>query len=171
MGACVSSEDREGKERSARIDKLLEEDSRRLKTECKILLLGSGESGKSTVVKQMKIIHQNGFTRDELMIYRPVVNKNVVESAQDVANAIIKFSLQPEIGANRVSQGLDLTRWAFLNRTCMIDSIKDYMIQIKDFKYDPDPSFTLPPSLAEAIESSCRDPVIQMRMERSNQVY
>ncbi len=45
------------------------------------------------------------------------------------------------------------------------------MIQIKDFKYDPDLSFTLPPSLAEAIESFWRDPIIQTLMERSNEFY
>ncbi len=104
MGACASAE-----VRAAQIDKLLEEDTRRLKMECKVLLLGSGESGKSTVVKQMEITHHNGFAKDELMIYRPVINKNVVESAQDVANAIIQLSLQPEIGVNRVSQGLNFT--------------------------------------------------------------
>lgn len=32
--------------------------------------LGAGESGKSTVVKQMKIIHGDGFTKDELEGYR-----------------------------------------------------------------------------------------------------
>ncbi len=42
MGACMStnSEEVELKKRSQRIDKDLEEDSKRLKRECKILLLG-----------------------------------------------------------------------------------------------------------------------------------
>ncbi|KAH9014680.1 heterotrimeric G protein alpha subunit [Lactarius hengduanensis] len=49
---------REAEERacSDMIDRQIEEDSK------KILLLGFGESGKSTIVKQMKIIHQNGYT-------------------------------------------------------------------------------------------------------------
>jgi hypothetical protein len=42
MGACMSSnvEDLEQKKRSQQIDRRLEEDSRRLRRECKILLLG-----------------------------------------------------------------------------------------------------------------------------------
>lgn len=43
MGACMSSEsseDLEKKKRSRAIDARLEEDSRRLRRECKILLLG-----------------------------------------------------------------------------------------------------------------------------------
>lgn len=34
---------------------------------------GSGESGKSTIVKQMKIIHQNGYSKDELLNFRMIV--------------------------------------------------------------------------------------------------
>jgi guanine nucleotide-binding protein G(i) subunit alpha len=42
MGACVSSntDDSEGKKRSQMIDRSLEEDSKKLRRECKILLLG-----------------------------------------------------------------------------------------------------------------------------------
>ena len=42
MGACMStnSEQEEQKKQSQAIDKILEEDSRRLRRECKILLLG-----------------------------------------------------------------------------------------------------------------------------------
>jgi hypothetical protein len=36
-------------------------------------LIGSGESGKSTIVKQMKIIHQNGYSKDELLMFRLIV--------------------------------------------------------------------------------------------------
>ncbi|KAJ7079405.1 heterotrimeric G protein alpha subunit [Mycena belliarum] len=48
--------------------------------EYKILLLGSGESGKSTIFKQMKIIHQDGFSPEELSAYIPTIYKNILES-------------------------------------------------------------------------------------------
>lgn len=41
MGNCVSSQDREAAQRSQEIDKQIEEDSRKFKKECKILLLGT----------------------------------------------------------------------------------------------------------------------------------
>jgi len=40
MGGCLSTVDRVGKERSDAIDKMIEEDQKRFKRECKILLLG-----------------------------------------------------------------------------------------------------------------------------------
>jgi guanine nucleotide-binding protein G(i) subunit alpha len=119
MGNCVSSGDREGKQVSDQIDKQLEEDHKKFKRECKILLLGtvvsiviitlsilttttgSGESGKSTIVKQMKIIHQNGFSASELAEYRPVVYKNVLDSAQAIVVYMRKIGIECEEFGNR----------------------------------------------------------------------
>jgi len=111
MGACVSSpgnedttgspSDPEARQRSNQIDKQIEEDGRKYKKEVKILLLGSGESGKSTVVKQMKIIHQNGFPRDELVAARITVFKNVLDSAQAIVMALRKFRMEPAESENR----------------------------------------------------------------------
>jgi guanine nucleotide-binding protein subunit alpha len=41
MGNCVSAQDREEKARSDAIDRQIEEDSRKFRKECKILLLGT----------------------------------------------------------------------------------------------------------------------------------
>lgn len=54
MGACMSSsnEEAEQKKKSQAIDKILEEDSKRLRKECKILLLGKGVDGSSCSASQ-----------------------------------------------------------------------------------------------------------------------
>jgi guanine nucleotide-binding protein G(i) subunit alpha len=51
MGNCFSSnQEKEAKERSYAIDKQIEEDSRKLKRECKILLLGEWKHKNNLIV-------------------------------------------------------------------------------------------------------------------------
>jgi guanine nucleotide-binding protein subunit alpha len=66
-------------------------------TQAKILLLGSGESGKSTILKQIKIIHQNGFSDNEKFDYKPFVYQNICESAQCIIKALQKYDLTSNI--------------------------------------------------------------------------
>ncbi|KAI5969058.1 GPA2 [Candida margitis] len=75
--------------------------------EVKVLLLGSGESGKSTIVKQMKILHQNGYTQEELYEYKPFIYKNVMDCIKNVINAII--DLDPELIKPKGEDGIDGT--------------------------------------------------------------
>mmetsp|Transcript_5731 Transcript_5731/g.6867 ORF Transcript_5731/g.6867 Transcript_5731/m.6867 type:complete len:443 (+) Transcript_5731:4843-6171(+) len=50
------------------------------KNQVKLLLLGAGESGKSTVLKQMKLLHKGGFTQQERMQYAQVIWVDVIQS-------------------------------------------------------------------------------------------
>ncbi|KAI9477885.1 MAG: guanine nucleotide-binding protein alpha-3 subunit [Benjaminiella poitrasii] len=94
MGTCISNEERTEKLHSFSIDRSLEEESRKLEREFKILLLGSGESGKSTIFKQMKIIHQNGYSKEELINWRITVYRNLIQSAQAIVSALRQFEYQ-----------------------------------------------------------------------------
>jgi guanine nucleotide-binding protein G(i) subunit alpha len=50
----------------------------------------------------MKIIHQNGYTNEELLAFRPLIWKNLLESARDVVQALGKFNLEPISPSNKV---------------------------------------------------------------------
>ncbi|CAH1163336.1 unnamed protein product [Phaedon cochleariae] len=50
----------------------------------KLLLLGTGESGKSTIIKQMKILHVNGFSESEKKEKIPNIRQNIRESIYDI---------------------------------------------------------------------------------------
>ena len=55
---------------------------------CIDLFTGAGESGKSTIVKQMKIIHESGFTPEDFKQYRPVVFSNTIQSLVAILRAM-----------------------------------------------------------------------------------
>lgn len=66
------------------IDEGLREDKRKMeeyRKEPKILILGSSDSGKSTLLKQFKILHCHGFTSDEKAIAKYQIYKNLIVAA------------------------------------------------------------------------------------------
>ena len=77
MGCGQSSESKEGKARNEEIENQLKRDKMNLRNEIKMLLLGAGESGKSTILKQMKLIHEGGYSRDERESFREVCGDSV----------------------------------------------------------------------------------------------
>ena len=81
------------KRRSDAIDKQLKIDERVYGDLVKILLLGASESGKSTIVKQMKIIHGDGYSQQELESFTPVVYDNLAESIWHVVNAMDRLGI------------------------------------------------------------------------------
>lgn len=76
---------------SATIDNELRREKARLDNEVKLLLLGAGESGKSTILKQMKIIHQEGYSHEECMAFKEVIHSNTVQSMKVLINAAHKL--------------------------------------------------------------------------------
>jgi len=64
----------------------------------KLLLLGAGESGKSTLAKQMKIIHLDGFTKDELLNMKSIIYSNIIGSIRVLieASGKLNISITPE---------------------------------------------------------------------------
>uniref|UniRef100_A0A914W0R5 Uncharacterized protein n=1 Tax=Plectus sambesii TaxID=2011161 RepID=A0A914W0R5_9BILA len=88
MGSCQSAEVREQMARNKEIEKQITQDKRQGTSIIKLLLLGAGECGKSTVLKQMQILHSNGFTEDEINERKAVVYSNTVTSLAAILRAM-----------------------------------------------------------------------------------
>ncbi|KAH8036538.1 hypothetical protein HPB51_001357 [Rhipicephalus microplus] len=108
MGGCLSLDDEERKARlrSAQIDRQIAELARQECNVIKILLLGAGESGKSTIVKQMKIIHSEGFSDEELRSFRPTVLDNLLGSMKYVLTGMGILRINLENPKNKALKGI-----------------------------------------------------------------
>lgn len=65
--------------KSKEIDKCINRDKTYVKRLVKILLLGAGESGKSTFLKQMRIIHGQDFDQKAKEEFRATIFSNVIK--------------------------------------------------------------------------------------------
>ncbi|KAF5364822.1 hypothetical protein D9758_009307 [Tetrapyrgos nigripes] len=74
-------------------DREIESDLEKNKMVCKMVLLGLGKSGKSTIAKQMRILLQDSFSEEERKTFREAIYNNVLESAQAILAAILKTGL------------------------------------------------------------------------------
>ncbi|GAA6072026.1 guanine nucleotide binding protein (G protein), alpha inhibiting activity polypeptide a [Tachysurus ichikawai] len=93
MGCTASTGDKSAHDRSRMIDKNLRDDGEKAAREVKLLLLGAGESGKSTIVKQMKIIHQSGYSEEECHQLRAVVYSNTTQSLMIIVRAMERLEI------------------------------------------------------------------------------
>lgn len=53
----------------------------------KVLLLGAGESGKSTFSKQLKLLNKGVISENDKLMYRKALRRNLVECMQTLLNA------------------------------------------------------------------------------------
>ena len=119
--------EREAKLHSDKIDRELRAGAR----ECivKLLLLGTGESGKSTFVKQMKIIHGDGYSIHELNKFKSIIYSNLITATVEVITALNKLKI------------------AIHNPTYQV-----YASQINNFPIPLEPGMVIPSKIAEGIK-------------------
>jgi len=60
----------------------------------KMLLLGAGESGKSTIFKQMKVINKSGYSDKEKKEFKTIVHSNVCASMRSILDAAPKLNVE-----------------------------------------------------------------------------
>lgn len=90
----MSPEEREQLRISREIQRRLDQDRKQSDKELKLLLLGTGESGKSTFIKQMRIIHGKGYSPDDRKGYRSLVHSNVVMAIQGLLSGATQLDMQ-----------------------------------------------------------------------------
>ncbi|XP_015278805.1 PREDICTED: guanine nucleotide-binding protein subunit alpha-11 [Gekko japonicus] len=88
MACCLSDEVKESKRINAEIEKQLRRDKRDARRELKLLLLGTGESGKSTFIKQMRIIHGSGYSEEDKKGFTKLVYQNIFTAMQSMIRAM-----------------------------------------------------------------------------------
>ena len=96
MDCAGSKKVDEAKVVSNQIDKQIKKDAEAARKQVKLLLLGAGESGKSTIAKQMKILHQDGFSEQERCNFKPVVYANTAQSMIAILKAMESLDISFE---------------------------------------------------------------------------
>uniref|UniRef100_A0AAX7VH20 GNAS complex locus n=1 Tax=Astatotilapia calliptera TaxID=8154 RepID=A0AAX7VH20_ASTCA len=76
------------REANKKIEKQLQKERQAYKATHRLLLLGAGESGKSTIVKQMRILHVNGFNAEEKKQKIQDIRKNVKDAIVTIVSAM-----------------------------------------------------------------------------------
>ncbi|EFA76096.1 G-protein subunit alpha 9 [Heterostelium album PN500] len=90
MGCTQSSEQKS----SSSIDKELAAEKKTQEREIKLLLLGAGDSGKSTIAKQMRYIHTKGFSDDEIKSFRDIMQSNVLQCVQLLIRNLENYDME-----------------------------------------------------------------------------
>jgi guanine nucleotide-binding protein G(i) subunit alpha len=96
----------------------------------------------------MKIIHQNGYTRDELALYRLTIYKNVLDCSKALIGAMRQFEIEPADPENIVNS--------------------DYLLE---YQVDPDPHTPLDARVGQAVVSIWKDRAINDVMEHQSEFY
>jgi GTPase SAR1 family protein len=98
MGACLSGAiDGKTAKASRNIDKLINQGYVLESEKIKLLLLGAGESGKSTIFKQMRVLFGAPLTEDEKNQITPVVYSNTIASMKLLVQAALDMGYLEKI--------------------------------------------------------------------------
>lgn len=96
----------------------------------------------------MKIIHQNGYSKEELALYRLTIYKNVLDCAKALIGAMGQFDID------------------------FVDpNNNDNAEYLLEYQVDPDPHTPLEVRVGEAVVSIWKDPGIADVMEHQSEFY
>jgi len=147
MGCASSQEQSAERLQSKNIDNILNDAKNEALLDFKVLLLGAGESGKSTVVKQLKVLHKVQMDDQELLSFAVNIHKNTVQCMQNLLE-------------NADSLGVQIEK----------EPHKQSAENVKSFLFDSDQK-KIPVSIAEDIESLWKSTEIQQVWARRSEYW
>uniref|UniRef100_A0A2I3G9N0 Guanine nucleotide-binding protein G(s) subunit alpha n=26 Tax=Boreoeutheria TaxID=1437010 RepID=A0A2I3G9N0_NOMLE len=140
------NEEKAQREANKKIEKQLQKDKQVYRATHRLLLLGAGESGKSTIVKQMRILHVNGFNGDEKATKVQDIKNNLKEAIETIVAAMSNLVPPVEL-ANPENQFR-----------------VDYILSVMNV-----PDFDFPPEFYEHAKALWEDEGVRACYERSNE--
>lgn len=85
------------------IEHEIEGDRQTEENKVKLLLLGAGESGKSTIFKQMRILYGSPRDEEDLRMYGVVVRSNIVEAIRKLCLLLRDLDLEQNIDTESIA--------------------------------------------------------------------
>ncbi|KAJ7891087.1 guanine nucleotide binding protein, alpha subunit [Mycena leptocephala] len=128
--------------RNTEIEDQLRLDSLRAKNEINMLLLGAGGSDQSTLLRQMKLLHYDGYSARERNAYKQIIFSNIIEVMRAIFEAMPRLDLE-------LAPANNARRAIILSLPAQIEAE------------------VLPPDIADAIRGLWRDPGVKEAIRRS----
>ncbi|XP_069784234.1 guanine nucleotide-binding protein subunit alpha-14-like [Narcine bancroftii] len=138
---CLTEDEKVAFDINKKINQALQKQKQRRIREVKLLLLGTGESGKSTFIKQLRIIHGSGYSEEERKAFAKLVYQNIITAMQSITRAMDTLNILYQHQENK-------------ERSQMIKELEAYKITTLDKHH------------AEAIKSIWNDSGVQACYER-----
>ncbi|XP_031804164.1 guanine nucleotide-binding protein subunit alpha-15 [Sarcophilus harrisii] len=110
---CLTEDEKTALRIDQEINKILMEQKKRDRGELKLLLLGTGESGKSTFIKQMRIIHGAGYSEEDRKGFTSLVYQNIFTSMQSMIEAMDTLHIPYSCPENRHHASLIMSTDAY----------------------------------------------------------
>ncbi|CAG8422404.1 unnamed protein product [Penicillium salamii] len=111
----------EALQRNSEVERHLKIERKNANKTFKILLLGAGESGKSTIIKQMRILYSGGFSEGERRDTRAVIYDNIISAFK----ALLDIMSVENIGFGTDSAKTEPNDFA--ERSSLCDAVSDAM--------------------------------------------
>lgn len=149
FGTTKTDADEEKKRREAnrKIEKQLQKDKITYRATHRLLLLGAGESGKSTIVKQMKLLHvPNAYNEEERRSQVELIRRNLRDAIITITGAMT--TLVPSVPLENPEN-----QWR-------VDYIQDVASQ---------PNFDYPQEFYDHVEALWKDAGVKQTYERANE--